>query len=173
MNHPQAQKNKPKQTQFQRLKMLEFTLDFSSLAFLSGAWNSIAPTVDILRYCVDKSLYYNKLQFHSREFITLKGITIVFCDFLADFITLKGATLKGAKISFYIHGNRVAFWFCRNNPGDISLPARTYQPALAESLHRNPYYQASGLAAWLSVSARRPNRKSQSDIAYQYPAPGD
>ena len=33
MNHPQAQKNKPNQTQFQRPKMLEFTLDFSSLAF--------------------------------------------------------------------------------------------------------------------------------------------
>ncbi len=135
MNHPQAQKNKPKQTQFQRPKMLEFTLDFSSLAFLSGAWISIAPTVDILRYCVDKSLYYNKLQFHSREFITLKGITIIFCDFLAAL-----TTLKGVKISFYIHGNRVAFWFCRNNPDDIALPARTYQPALSESLHRTPYY---------------------------------
>ncbi len=132
------------------------------------SWISIAPTVDILRYCVDKSLYYNKLQFHSREFITLKGIAIVFCDSLAVF-----TTLKGAKISFYIHGNRGAFWFCRNNPDDIALPARTYQPVLFESLHRTPYYEASGLAVWRAVSARRLNRKSQSDIAFLCPAPGD
>jgi len=37
------------------------------------------------------------------------------------------------KISVCIHGNRGAFWFCRNNPGDIPLRARTYRPVLSES----------------------------------------
>ena len=37
-------------------------------------------------------------------------------------------SIKGAKISSYKHGSRAVFWFYRNNPDDIPLPARIYQP---------------------------------------------
>ena len=67
-------------------------------------------------------------------FAWVRSVTIVFCDSLAAF-----TTLKGIKISFCMYGNRVAFWFCRNNPGDIALRARTSRLVLSESLHRNPF----------------------------------
>ena len=120
----QSEKTNPKQTQFKkRVKLMQSV-------YLQRIMKKNAD----MGYEKTNPIQTQSERPKMNAFAWVRSVTIVFCDSLAVF-----TTLKGVKISFCMYGNRGAFWFCRNNPGDISLRARTYRPALSESLHRNPF----------------------------------